>query len=161
MPASGSGPRRRQLSRDTMKQHEYQQPTGACATPRRSSALGSPEEARQGVRRIFPNAATYLRTKAGSCVSETRPMARKFCLFGDSACIKVGALIPSASSSRMQPSQPATCGVTVLMAADVTSCSLLKTAAERTYDRNQDASSDEASNQITDPTGEGDTEEAK
>ena len=55
----------------------------------------------------------------------------------------------------------ARCDVTVLMAADVISCSLLKTAAERTYDRNQDASSDEASNQITDPTGEDDTEEAK
>src|SRR5262245_14984537 len=75
MPASGSGPRRRQLSRHTMKQHEYQQP-----------ATGSETH--------LPHADTYLRTKTGSCVSETRPMARKVCLVGDPACIKVGALFP-------------------------------------------------------------------
>jgi hypothetical protein len=41
------------------------------------------------------------------------------------------------------------------------SCSLLKTAAERAGDRDQDASSDEAGNQIADPSGERDTENAQ
>src|SRR5215831_5206522 len=63
------------IQRHTMKQHEYQQP-----------ATGSETH--------LPHASTYLRTKTGSCVSETRPMARKFCLVGDPACIKVGVLFP-------------------------------------------------------------------
>src|SRR5262245_59785556 len=49
------------IQRATTKQHEYQQ-----------LATGSETH--------LPHPSTYLRTKTGCCVSETRPMARKFCL---------------------------------------------------------------------------------
>jgi hypothetical protein len=49
-----------------------------------------------------------------------------------------------------------------LAAADVVLCSLLETTTEQAGDRNYDASSDEASNQITDPTAaERDAKEAQ